>query len=139
MNKERLLQLAAHLEVGLLGHAVFNFSVYNGNGNSPLLGLADERLKSCGTNGCAIGECPIIWPEAWHFGVRGVTLALESDKDTEEGGCHWFGLSINQYEHLFAPYSQEPFTYGGEFLDGNATKEEVASNIRSFVVKMEEA
>lgn len=58
MNKERLLKLAEHLEVGELGHEVFDFTVYGG----------------CGFAGCALGECPTVFPDDWAF--RGLTPML---------------------------------------------------------------
>lgn len=54
---DRLLQLADHLEKGKLIHREFNFYYFN---------FGEEDETGCGTAGCAIGECPAIFPE-WKF------------------------------------------------------------------------
>jgi len=62
MREDRLLILADHLLYGSLGHKVFDFNTYNTYDNpfeKPLEGVP----RGCGTHGCAIGECPVIWPE----------------------------------------------------------------------------
>lgn len=67
MNKERLLKLADHLEFGTLGHRVFNFSRLNE-------GTVINKDTLCKTNGCAIGECPIVFPEDWEFRQLGESI-----------------------------------------------------------------
>lgn len=62
IHKNRLLKLAAHLEKGKLGHKVFAFAYINANAR----GLELKR-NGCGTMGCAIGECPIAFPNDWRF------------------------------------------------------------------------
>lgn len=49
MNKERLLKLADHLDA--LDISEWDF---------------DEYMSADGIKGCAIGQCPKIWPEAWY-------------------------------------------------------------------------
>jgi hypothetical protein len=129
MNKDRLLQLAQHLETGQLGHKVFDFGIYN-SANEPY----------CGTSGCAIGECPILWPHHWCFGpcgspiLRTSTWGYDSAQDAQE----WFDIGFDQRAHLFVPEQQMTNLFGGKYLKETATKEEVAANIRAFVAKMEE-
>lgn len=67
MNKERLLKLANHLEFGVLGHISFNFSRLNEGS------IINEKTL-CKTNGCAIGECPIAFPEDWEFRQFGASI-----------------------------------------------------------------
>ncbi len=59
MNKERLLALADHLERGKLGHEKFDFGCYNNT---------DSNV--CGTAGCGIGECPILFPMIGSGAIR---------------------------------------------------------------------
>ena len=66
-NYERLEKLANHLLHGKLGHETFDFSKYN---NGSFGKYAEERLKYCGTAGCAIGECPFVFEE-WLFNSTG--------------------------------------------------------------------
>lgn len=60
MNKERLLKLADHLEFGVLGHQIFNLTRLND-------GEIINSVTLCKSSGCAIGECPIVFPEDWEF------------------------------------------------------------------------
>jgi len=58
LHKDRLLKLAQHLESGKLGHRIFDMRHWNE-------GPYDK--KGCGTAGCAIGECPLVFPKEWIF------------------------------------------------------------------------
>ena len=131
MNKERLLKLADHLETGTLGHKVFDFTKYNAtkNGFLPL-------NNRCGYMGCAIGECPVVWPDDWEF--RPDPL-LKGETWVGGSGIKWFDVTCEELLHLFAPYFQRVTVYGGIPLGDDATKEEVAANIRAFVARKEEA
>lgn len=124
MNKERLLQLAEHLEHGKLGHKVFDFSQYN-----------NSIENTCGTMGCAIGECPIIWPNDWKFSIFGTPRMSTKPMETLAATREWFDIDDESRLHLFTPFNQLVHIYGGESLDGEATKEQVAANIRAFVEK----
>jgi hypothetical protein len=129
MNAERLLKLAEHLESGKLGHKEFSFACFGG------------RTK-CGTAGCAIGECPFVWPESWkHIGILHPVPVLINGETTNPLDCaqEFFGLSFRQAIHLFIPEDQNAHIYGGEFLGADATPRQVASNIRAFVAKKQEA
>lgn len=119
MNAPRLLKLADHLENGKLGHETFDFSILN-NTSKPV----------CGTAGCAIGECPIVFPDEWIFDSNG-------DPTLKEGRTAWnsvdefFDVTDDESSHLFIPkYQLEKYS---EDLGFNSTKEQVAANIRSFV------
>lgn len=127
MNKERLLKLATHLEMGKLGHERFDFAQLN-NSDGP----------TCGTLGCAIGECPIAFPESWYFDRYGEPLLI--DQTADDAFCDasdFFDIDSRARDHLFSPCDQYTKVYGGIDLDGSATKEQVAANIRAFVAKME--
>jgi len=131
MNKERLLQLAEHLEHGDLGHVVFDFGHYNVDHTAFM-----RPANKCGYAGCAIGECPILWPDNWHFNCAGRPLLIAKGAglcDERNSSERWFDISVGESEHLFIPYEQNTDDYGGTPLRGNATRQEVAANIRTFV------
>ncbi len=136
--KDRLTKLANHLLKGKLGHKKFDFSVLNVDEKKD----EKEIPYSCGTNGCALGECPIVFPRQWKFDgdidngfdpVLRRTDCLDSFDNAET----FFGINTSESLHLFSPYSQDPGLYGGESLDRDATKEQVANNILAFI-KMKE-
>ena len=126
---DRLEQLAAHLEAGCPGgHEVFDFGQFNE-------GFIDRF--DCGTSGCAAGELPVIFPEDWRFDGNGVY-------QTEDPCCTdcdlklWFGVSGDQTSYLFYPTSEEalhnyPPQFGCEKLLYDATRSQVAANIRAFI------
>lgn len=118
---ERLHKLADHLLHGKLGHAEFDFSRYN-----------DSGIARCGTAGCAIGECPIVWPDHWRFNNEGFPV-LGSNTSIELSGKLFFEIGTGEYEHLFTPMNQMPGRYGGTDLFDTASKEQVANNILEFI------
>lgn len=137
MNAERLLKLADHLENGKLGHKKFDFSAYHADE----FGHYYKEPENCGHLGCAIGECPVVFPEDWGFGLDCgldyVPLLLNGEGfgDPELSSMNFFGLTWEEHMHLFNPCAQDTDAYGGVDLAGDATKEQVASNIRAFVAK----
>lgn len=158
MNKERLLKLADHLEFGVLGHQVFNFSRLND-------GTVINKDTLCKTNGCAIGECPIVFPEDWKFTeiIAGSYEIVPLLKDYIEADGYnspsfksaeqFFDITDKESEILFIPsnytnenernnsievdYTSEEELYFNEKVIlrqfANATKEEIAKHIRYFV------
>lgn len=129
---DRLKQLADHLLHGKLAHKRFDFRFINAIEED-----TDEKYKKnkCGTMGCAIGECPAIWPENWSWKLQGVMLdgVLEWELASAE---KWFGIDTQMAEHLFLEDHQHPELYGGKHLGGNARKSSVAKNILAFIEKM---
>lgn len=154
MNKERLLKLANHLLHGKLGHKNFDFRHYN-------IGHSEESL--CGTNGCGIGECPVIFDE-WEFRplYNSVYPLLKDRKGIESThlcSMKFFDLTDKETEILFIPAMDSEkgseFRYDGgdelseeevieevfiiigdQVLHGlpySATKEQVANQIIEFV------
>jgi hypothetical protein len=130
---QRLEKLAAHLEKGKLGHEEFDFGVVN---------VGDFNKPGCGTSGCAMGECPIVFRKYWEFGP--VTYTIGGDQrlprlrgvgyaSLRDHVSNFFGISTSACDHLFYPCDQNPEIYGGRRLSYTATKEQVARNIRAFV------
>ncbi len=125
VHKQRLLKLADHLLNGKLGHEKFNINCWN-------VGIFDD--KGCGTAGCAIGECPIVFPESWEFNpITSYPVLIGMSIGILHSIHSFFGLSRNEKNHLFHARGQKPDIYGGSILSENATKEEVANNIKIFV------
>jgi hypothetical protein len=153
MNKERLLKLADHLENGVLGHITFDFNTINSSIDHTLIRDEDHP---CGTNGCALGECPFAFPCEWIFVATDrciIPLTKEYKFDPHEinitpkvfrAAEAFFDISMSDSVVLFMPY--ESFDeddrnhlvfLGLNELDSNATKEQVADNIRKFVARNE--
>lgn len=135
-HRQRLLKLAAHLESGQLSHKEFNFSFFHLPFGSLSASLATpEDANLCGFAGCAVGECPAVFPKRWRMarfgpklkGTRGLSTLEQAQKD--------FDLRQLEVQHLFIPGEQKPSTFGGRFLSDKATRRQVARNIRIFVAK----
>ncbi len=123
--RERLLKLAKHLESGKLGHKNFDFTVINAGMTQPNL---------CGTNGCACGELPIVFPKTFEFYQEGeVNLKDGSLGDWEMDVRKFFDIQDDELNHLFIPNCQDTKRYCGNALGNKATPKEVAKNIREFV------
>ena len=124
LGARRLLKLAEHLEKGKLGHKQFDYSTYH-------IGPRDKN--HCGTAGCAIGECPVVFPRQWKF-IQArysdvpILRAIDSDS-TEDSGAVFFGLTYKEYEYLFIPGTEE------NPLSENAKRKTVAKHIRNFVTR----
>lgn len=117
MNKQRLLKLAKHLESGKLGHKKFDYYVYNA-------GKYDKN--GCGTIGCALGECPIIFKD-WIF-ESSTSLPILKKKlfcEPLESAEEFFGLNWQEARFLFMPNHNN--------LPDNATRKQVVAHIRKFV------
>ena len=105
--KNRLLKLAKHLESGKLHHKTFDLNTYH-----------------CGTRGCAIGECPKVWPKLWKF-TRDIpkykinTLATGS-------AMEFFDISGCAFQYLFTPQCYL-------HVIGKQAKKAVIKRIRDFV------
>lgn len=119
---DRLAKLAEHLEKGQLGHVRFDFSTIN-----------DTESPHCGTAGCALGELPIVWPNLWSWNYAGLPTLKDVGESIFSGARIFFGLSSVETFHLFYPDEQLTDVYGGKDLDDNATRYEVAANIRAFI------
>lgn len=125
---DRLEELAEHLEKGVLSHERFDISTFR-----------DE----CGTAGCALGECPTLWPEDWKWIKLNNTyfpvLQRYSSSPfvgTAYSAYEWFGIDAFMFSHLFYRVSQITELFGGEYLYEDVTRYQVASNIRAFIEKM---
>lgn len=101
MRLDRLMKLAEHLESGTLGHDNFDFSAWN-RGN--------RKENNCGTNGCALGECPILFPKEWFF-------IHDFDSNTFDGVGLWFAQNSKGF--------LDAFTAAEEFFALNAIESDL--------------
>jgi len=135
--RKRLLKLAEHLESDYRGHKKFDFNI---------VASGDPKV-SCGTAGCALGECPIAFPRNFKFDILDGDFEIALRKG--QPGRDWlaprpsflaaekfFGLTRGQADHLFCPHRQNTEDYGGRELGRKAKPSSVAKNIRIFVNKM---
>lgn len=148
IRTDLLRQLADHLINGQLGHKVWDFSTFNN------ISIDQGPINACGTNGCAAGECPILWPDK--FGFMGRSIILKGKSKTDFVAlAYFFNIEAQMADHLFCPSEREynnyldEYTddweelfqmvdlYGGQILDNKATKQEVVSNILIFCDKAE--
>lgn len=128
---ERLRKLADHLMRGKQGHARFDFTRYN-TGFSDEERMRDDTAK-CGTAGCAVGECPIVFPRQWKWDFDSDPILRIGPRTAFRSAIVFFRLDEDQANHLFIPRRQNPSTYGGVVLEGDATRQQVVSNIRLFI------
>ena len=144
MNRERLLKLADHLEKGKLFHDMFNFGLYStAHETNPIIPAAVGGGTTCGTMGCALGECPTVFPDEWVL-IRGYPNIVAEVVEGYAGAprnsaAKFFDIDPRAVDHLFYPDHQNIIRYGGKDLNSTATKEEVAANIRAFVEVMDHA
>lgn len=129
MNIERLEKIATHLETGKLGHATFDFMVIN------------SALDTCGTNGCAIGEFPIIFKNDWRFKHGVVELISaprrmsECPKQSTNTVAMYLDLTRLDVRFLFFPrVAQLYFVERNDMLlSWDSTRYRVATRIRRFI------
>lgn len=126
LHIDRLQKLADHLERGKLGHKVFYFGTYNDEGNQGF------DKNGCGTTGCAIGECPIIFKD-WKFKGFNLDPVYKNYLSIDYSVENFFGINNQEFLHLFIPVSQNIPDFGGVMLNINATKKQVAKNIELFI------
>lgn len=127
IHANRLRKLADHLKKGKLGHKNFDFGSYNAD--------VPDGAK-CGTAGCALGECPFVFPRDWEFcGPFFGDLKLKSKPRDLAFNCavEFFGVEFGEVFHLFYPNNQLPEKFGGIRLKHDATSKEVAANIYAFL------
>ena len=123
-NFNRLRRIVTHLRSGNLAHDTFDFSEYNGGELKP---------SGCGTNGCAVGEFPAIWPDLWRWGLNSLKSGLvyrPTGKfifypDAAEG---FLSIKEETRQFLFTPADG----YRPNGLPGNATALEVADHIETW-------
>lgn len=136
-GKARLLKLADHLESGELMHKEFNFTTWN-----RIEGKQQFGRNGCGTMGCAIGECPMVFPESWEFRETNqdalIRFSPRLREDTKKSNPLddakvFFSLADKEAAGLFLPYYHPPWGDKYCYLGRHATAAQVAGAIRKFV------
>ncbi len=123
-----LRQLAAHLRSDHRAHPIFDFNFFNS-------GYSELTPNVCGTRGCAVGECPAIWPEVWKWRRYDVvaTITAENGKpynvENYEAAAYFFQITMNDSHFLFGGYECP--------LNSDATAEDVADHIEKFCLDIE--
>src|SRR4051812_3164233 len=114
LHIERMRKLAEHLRTGQLGHKKFGFWTFN-----------NATEARCGTIGCAVGECPILFPDEWTWLVGGNPGLRKNqidgwDPETSiDDAAEFFGISDDEAGGLFVPNCERP--WAGSELSHEAT------------------
>jgi len=121
----RILESDEPLMVGTFNfrHVYIDAESVNFWGSIP--GPLTPFLPPCGSVGCAIGEARLRWPGLFH---RSIDAYLED-------ACEVFGLTQAEANRLFTPVmgSDTPKDYCGAVLPPDATRYQVAAEIRKFL------
>lgn len=124
LYKNRLLKLAKHLESGKLAHEKFDFCWFNRGEFKNF-----TKPNKCGTRGCALGECPVLWKSwNWHFN----SVVYKKIYSNFQAAEMFFGLSELESQFLFQSGGDDEHELSND-IGKNATKEKVAAHIRKFV------
>ena len=88
----------------------------------------------CGTHGCAIGECPIVFPKDWVFGELG-TPVLKNSTFVKDSSMEFFDLNSEEDSALFHGNSLHDITGKQvfKFLSSKTKRKTVANRLRKFV------
>ncbi len=125
LGDTRLLALADHLESDKRGHDRFDLGVFS---------TSRPYIRNCETAGCALGECPYVFPDHWQFDNACHPVLKGSSKNSPFlDADKFFDLKGSSWCHLFSPDGQNTKIFGGKVLNRDATPQEVAHNIREYV------
>lgn len=143
---DRLQKVVTHLKGDKIGHAKFDFSKFH---QEPT--FLNKIFGHCGSNGCAIGELPLIFPQSWEFcpitsnfdgtligkGIRRKGTPSMVTGKVRTSVEEFFGLNQAEAIHLFWPENQTrswlPPSRDGEALHKDASKAEVVENMEYFI------
>ena len=117
-GKERLLALAAFLEA--LNPSQFNFGAW-----------VTKSKNGCGTVCCAIGWCPVVFPDHFRWGSEEEVLVKTPGGNWTGVGSadRFFEITKSEFRHLFVPMCQT----SGRGLSGKARPKTIAAHIQKFV------
>ena len=146
IHKRRLLRLARHLLYGELAHSRFDFNTWNGEWYGSAKSLRTKNV--CGFSGCAIGECPRVFPGTFKWNGNDIVSrdgkfnAYESIVQRNylptaaEKGLSFFGLTQDEAQFLFIPHARASnFSIIDGTLPAEASRYDVGNHILKFVVK----
>jgi hypothetical protein len=121
-----LRQLAAHLRSDNRAHPIFDYTTFNDT-ETPDADFAASNI--CGSRGCALGECPAIWPELWQW--SGYLVTYKYNTMPFDGAVEFFNIEYREASFLFGCTRTSP-------LPGNATAAQVADHIETFCQEVEQ-
>jgi hypothetical protein len=122
---EALAQLADILDSDVpLKVGEFDFNTYQ-----------DRNANNCCTAGCAMGEAIERWASEKRDSFYDKKYKMPRSIEIYKWGMTFFGLSHEEYCHLFVSHSQREDLYGGKYLTYTTTRSDVAANIREFLKK----
>jgi hypothetical protein len=113
MNRDRLLQLADHLD----------YNVNDTNWDYSTL------ISPCGTAGCALGHCPEIWPDYWqlHLNSYSAYQLAGSHFSIEISASKFFNISMEDVDMLF---------FQGSHM--RLSKDVIVARIRDYVASQDD-
>lgn len=130
IHKERLLKLYEHIQQPQkkLAHKRFDFGTFN---------TVSASTNKCGTNGCMMGELPMLFPNKWEWHDDKVLLIKGSSYSVNMDLSSFFGLTDEEVEHITYPGMQhieiDPYYEKHDELSTSATKRQVVANLRRFL------
>jgi hypothetical protein len=135
IHKERLLKLAAFLRT--VPPEKFDLSSFISDIHY------DEQGPACGTTACAIGWCPVVFPNDCRVELGdewpSIRFTGESydwtdwEDDFDAPGQKFFGVNDSEWDHLFEPLDDETDEHVLR------TPAEEADVIEAFVASKEES
>ena len=84
-----------------------------------------------------IGVLPLVFGKYWAYsGKENIILKADPSASTFKSIQNFFGLSKNEYFHLFVAYFQDVERFGGRLLQHDMTSgEDIAHNMRELAKK----
>ncbi len=98
---KKLKKLADYLISGKLGTNKFDFGVWFEKAEN-------VKTNLCKTSGCAIGQCPFVFPKDWRISEHGnfnsdILLKRDSTNDISGDGVKFFNITNDEFDALFMP------------------------------------
>lgn len=124
---------------GTLREEQFDFSEF-------VLEAKEVKSKMCGSVCCLLGWMPAVNKKYFQWDYYGddahVYLSIGG---IDKNGRHidgrdviyYFGLKDDLYGHLFEPYGQNTFVFGGRYLNEESKLTEVLSNVDEVIKRLE--
>ncbi|WP_317898919.1 hypothetical protein [Aurantibacillus circumpalustris] len=82
-------------------------------------------------------DLPLLFNESWYFNDKlkePFLIGLDEEEGSIAGVFDFFNLGPHEFAHLFDLEGlQQPYYYGGTFLNENATCEHISKNIFRFI------
>ena len=124
IHKERLRTIASFLD-DKVRNKNFSLKVFV-SGDIPSLGLIYGFVKenTCRSVSCALGLCPLVFPDDWEYNGNTPQLKINSSESPFGDARVFFGLSVAQ-THVFSPDN-------GYYSDGDISRHTVAREIRKL-------